>query len=73
MVETAKKFITAIQVAEILGVHPVTASHMIKGGKIPYYQTGRRKKFLAADIHKYLEGCRHNAKNQSTTDPFSTR
>jgi len=58
------------QVAEILGVHPVTINRYCKDGKLTYYQVGTRKRFVKEDIDNYIKGAVRHA-TIATNNPFN--
>lgn len=63
---------TKKEVANLLKVDPVTIDRYCKQKKIAYYQIGKRKKFLKADIDKYLEGAKRHATEENSDNPFNT-
>jgi len=63
-------FLNIRQVAELLGVHPVTINRYCRQGKLTYYQVGSRKRFLKEDIDNFIEGAKRHAK-ETSGNPFN--
>ena len=68
-----KDFLNLRQVAEQLGVHPVTVNRYCKQGKLTYYQVGTRRRFLPEDIQKFIEGARRESQQDGVKNPFYAR
>ena len=66
-----REFLTMKEVAEILGVHPVTINRYCKQNKLTYYQVGCRKRFLREDIENFIEGVKRDA-TENSKNPFNT-
>ena len=67
---TEKKFLTMKEVADMLGVHPVTINRYCNQNKLTYYQVGSRKRFLLEDVEIYIEGAKCHA-TENSEDPFN--
>jgi len=66
-----REFLTMKEVADILGVHPVTINRYCKQNKLTYYQVGCRKRFLREDIENFIEGVKCHA-TENSKNPFNT-
>jgi len=45
---------SAKQLAEFLGVHPVTIRRQLRGGGIPHFRVGNRVRFLPGEVIQWL-------------------
>ena len=69
-VREMRDFLTVKEVADILGVHPISVNRYCKQNKLTYYQVGCRKRFTREDVDKYITEAKRHAKN-SNEDPFN--
>jgi putative molybdopterin biosynthesis protein len=69
-----EKILTIQEVAERLGMHPVTVYRLAKEGRLPVFRVGRMLRFDAAELEKWIRegkvpvGRRRNQKPQIATD-----
>lgn len=57
-------FLTAEEVATILGLKKSTIYALVKRGELPAYQFGKSVKFKRSDLDEYIEKSRINVKSE---------
>ncbi len=50
-----QKILTITEVAERLGMHPVTVYRLVKEARLPVFRIGRMLRFDADEIEKWIE------------------
>lgn len=59
------KMLSLREVAEALGVAPITIERLVARGTLPFYRVARRLRFRPADISAWLERQRTDSINRS--------
>ncbi len=50
-----QKILTITEVAERLGMHPVTVYRLVKESRLPVFRIGRMLRFDADEVEKWIE------------------
>lgn len=51
-----QKILTITEVAERLGMHPVTVYRLVKESRLPVFRIGRMLRFDADELERWIEG-----------------